>query len=365
MNRRIISTTLLIVLISSLMAACAAAPEATTEATPEPSSETENVLRIYNWDTYIDPTILEEFEEEFDVTVEYEIFENNEELFDRMQNDEAFNYDLIVPSDYMVEIMRQESLLAPLAKDNIPNFDNLDAAFVDPAYDFGNRHCIPYQWGTMGIGYNIEATGREISSWHDLFDPEFAGRVALLDDPRSTLAVILLALNYSPNTTNADEIMEAANFLKEHADQIVAYAPDTGQDMLLAGEVDLTFEWSGDIFQIMEENSDIRYVIPDEGSIIWTDNMCIPSDAPNKELAERFMNYVLEPEVGATLSNFIRYGSPNQASVPFLNEEDINDPALYPTETVREQLFFLTSTNVETDQLYVDAWDEVLASHSQ
>ncbi|WP_420628826.1 ABC transporter substrate-binding protein [Candidatus Leptofilum sp.] len=365
MKHPILKIAFLILFGSVLFAACTTASEATTEATTEPSSETENVLRIYNWDTYIDPTILEDFEEAFGVTIEYETFDNNEELFEEMQNDESFNYDLIVPTDYMVEILRQEGLLTPLTKDNIPNFDNLDAAFIDPGYDFGNRHCVPYQWGTMGIGYNIEATGREIHSWLDLFDPEFAGRVALLDDARSTLAVILLSLNYSPNTTNADEIMEAANFLKEHADQIAAYAPDTGQDMLLAGEVDLTFEWSGDIFQIMEENPNIRYVIPDEGSIIWTDNMCIPEDASNKELAERFMNYILEPEVGATLSNFVRYGSPNQASVPFLNEEDVNNPALYPTETVREQLFFLTSTNVETDQLYVDAWDEVLASHSQ
>ena len=364
MHHRVFSITLLISLISSLMVACTSTTEATTE-TVTSSSESENILRIYNWDTYIDPTILADFEEEFDVTIEYETFENNEELLDKMQNDDSFNFDVVIPTDYMVEIMRQESLLAPLTKANIPNMANLDSAFVDPSYDFGNRHCVPYQWGTMGIGYNIEATGREITSWGDLFDPEFAGRVSLLDDPRGSLSLVLLYLNYSPNTTNPEEIAEAANFLKEHADQIVAYAPDTGQDLLLAGEVDLAYEWSGDIFQSMEENPDIRYVIPEEGSIIWSDSMCVPTDASNKELAETFMNYILEPEVGATLSNFIRYGSPNQAAIPFLNEEDVNDPALYPSETVREQLFFLTSTGEEVDQFYVDAWEDVLANHSQ
>ena len=359
---KIIIATFIIFAAFFLVACGSTSEEPAVEAT---TSEDEKVLRIYNWDTYIDPTILEDFEDEFGVTIEYDTFENNEVLLDRLQNDETAVYDIIIPTDYMVDIMRQQSLLAQLNKENIPNFSNIDPTFIDPSFDIGNRHCVPYQWGTLGIGYNIEATGRELNSWDDLLDSEFAGRVAMLDDGRSSMAVVLLHLNYSPNTTNADEIAEAAEFLKEHADQFAAYAPDTGQDMLMAGEVDLAYEWSGDIFQIMEENPDIRYVIPEEGSLIWTDSMCIPHNATNKELAETFMNYILEPEVGATLSNFIRYGSPNQAALPFLNEDDINDTALYPPQSVRDRLFFLTGVGQESEQAYFDAWEDVIANHSQ
>jgi len=262
----------------------------------------------------------------------------------------------------MVEIMRNADLLAPLDKNNIPNLTNVDPSFVSPAYDPGNRYCVPYQWGTLGIGYNIKATGRELTSWQDLFDPAFAGRVSLLADARLTMGVVLLYLGYSPNTTSGIEIAKARDFLVEHAAQIAEYAPDTGQDLLTAGTVDVAFEWSGDIFQAMEESADIRYVIPQEGSLIWTDNMCILATAPHKEMAEKFINYVLKPEVGAAISNYVRFGSPNQAAMPLLNQEDRDNPALYPSDEVRQRLFFLADVGPEATKLYEAAWAEVLAA---
>ena len=324
----------------------------------------DQALNIYNWDTYIDPAVLTGFEQEYGVKIRYDLYENNEAMLATVQAGTT-DYDIVVPSDYMVEIMRAASLLAPLDKNNIPSFGNLDSTFLSPAYDPGNRYCVPYQWGTMGIGYNIKATGREITGWQDLFDPAFAGRVSLLADPRLTMGMVLLYLGYSPNTTSPREIAAARDFLIEHADQIAEYAPDTGQDLLADGTVDLAFEWSGDIFQVMADNADLRYVIPQEGSISWTDNMCILATAPHKELAEKFIDYVLQPEVGAAISNYTHFSSPNRAALPLVNEADRQNPGLYPPDELLQKLFFLTDVGTGATKLYEDAWAEVLAAQEK
>lgn len=351
-------------LLALLLAGCggiAGTPAPTPTATQAPSVP---VLNFYNWDTYIDPTILSDFERQFNVKINYTTFTSNEELLAAVESG-ATAYDLIVPSDYTVAIMRRKGLLAPLDKKNIPNFKNVDPIFINPEYDPGNRYCAPYQWGTMGIGYDRAATGRDIRSWRDVFDPAFAGRVALLDDTRISLGAILLYLGYSPNTTNKVELAAARDFLKNHAQHIAVYAPDTGQNLLISDTVDLALEWSGDIFQIMEEHPHIRYVIPEEGSIIWTDNICIPVGAPHKELAEQFINFILDPQVGARLSNFIRYSSPNQAALPFINEDDRRNPALYPPDDIRRRLFFISDVGPDGTRLYNEIWQEVLAGHTQ
>lgn len=343
--------------LTMLMIACQST-ESPATVTP-PAEETTPILKVYNWDTYIDPEILANFEEEYGVTIDYQVFDNDNDLLEELR-DGGVDYDVVVPSDFIVAIMRNEGLLAPLDKEEIPNSVNLDPTFISPVFDPANRYCMPYQWGTVGIGYNEEAVGREINSWSDFFDPEFAGRVAMLDDYRTTMGLVLLILGYSPNTTNPRQIAEAAEFLKSHADQIGAYTGDDGQDLLDSGEFDMVVEWSGDIFQVMEENEDIRYVIPSEGSIIWTDNACIPASARNKRLGEEFINYILEPEVGAQLSNYVQYGTPNEASLPLIDEDVLNDPAIYPPESVRERLFFLVDVNLAATELYQQAWNEIL-----
>jgi spermidine/putrescine transport system substrate-binding protein len=307
--------------------------------------------------------ILTDFEDQFGVSIDYQVFDNDNDLLEELRAG-ATNYDVVVPSDFTVAIMRSEGLLAPLEKDNIPNVQNLDPTFISPVFDPANRHCMPYQWGTVGIGYNEEAIGREIESWADFFDPEFAGRVALLDDYRTTMGLVLLVLGYSPNTTDPEQIAEAAEFLKSHAEQVGAYTGDEAQDLLDEGQYDMVVEWSGDVFQIMEENPKIRYVIPAEGSIIWTDNACIPANSMNKALGEEFINYILEPEIGAKLSNYVQYGTPNEASLPYIDAEVLSDPAIYPSEAVRERLFFLVDVNLAATQIYEQAWDEILAEHA-
>jgi len=350
----------LVVLVSACARKATPAPQPATEAAP---AAEDNVLNIHNWADYMDETLLTNFEKEYGIKINYSTFTSNEDLVNELMAGPV-EYDIVVPTDYVISSLRNESIFGSLDRSNIPNFNNIDPVFINPSYDPGNRYCIPYAWGTTGIGYNIKATGREIHGWSDVFDPAYAGRVSMLDDPRESFAAILLYLGYSPNTTNQIKINEAAEFLKSHNDQIATYAPDTGQDQLAAGEVDIAQEYSGDIFQVMADNPDIRYVIPQEGALIWSDNLCIPASAPHKGNAEKFMNYLLEPEVGAALSNYLHYGSPNQAALPFLNEEDRSNPGIYPSEEVRTRLFFSVDLG-SAAQLYTDAWNDVMANRGQ
>lgn len=353
-----------VVLAAILVSACAAPVSPTLTPTIEPTEASTQVLNIYNWDEYIDPQILTGFEEEFDVEINYQTFGDSEDMLAKVRAGPV-PYDIVVPTDYVVEIMRREELLAPLDKDNIPNFENVDPLFLDPTYDPGNRYCAPYQWGTTGVGYNIQETGGEIQSWGDLFAPEFAGEVAWQNAVRDGLAPILIYLGYSPNTTDPDKIQEAADFLKEHSENIAAYTEDTADNMLAAGEVDLAQAWNGDIVGMMQDNTDIRYVIPKEGSTIWSDNMCILATAEHKALAEKFINYILDPEVGAVLSNYLHYPSPNKAAIPYLDEDDRNNPAMYPPEEIRSRLFFLSDVGASVMQTYEAAWAEVIEVHQR
>ncbi|MDY7024692.1 MAG: spermidine/putrescine ABC transporter substrate-binding protein, partial [Cyanobacteriota bacterium] len=235
--------------------------------------------------------------------------------------------------------------------------------FINPPYDPGNQYSVPYQWLTMGIGYNIKKTGEDLKSWAALFEPKFAGKAALLDDMRHTIGAVLIYLGYSPNTTNPEEITKAKEFLIENQNSIKAFVPDTGQNLLNQGEINLTMEYSGDLFQVMEENPDLRYIIPQEGTLIAVDNMVIPKDAPHKQLAEKFINFILEPEIGAKVSNFINYGSPNKTAIQeqLINSESLENAGIYPTAEVFAKLQYLEDVG-EATILYDEAWNEVKLS---
>ncbi|NJK99066.1 MAG: spermidine/putrescine ABC transporter substrate-binding protein [Spirulinaceae cyanobacterium RM2_2_10] len=319
----------------------------------------QQVLSIYNWSTYIDEETIPEFEEKFNVEVQYDTFESNEALLAKIQPGNP-GYDIVVPTSDYVESMVAEGLLAELNHDNIPNLKYLDEAFADPVFDPKNRYSVPYQWGTIGIGYNVEKTGEDITTWEQVFDPKYAGRVALMEDARAMMGAILMYLGYDPNTTNPEEVAAAKDFLIEKQDVIATFAPDTGQDLLDQGEVDIAVEWNGDIFQLMEENEDIRYAIPEEGTIVWTDNLAILSDAPNKELAEKFINFTLEPEVSARISNYVKFGTPNREAIArgLIESEDLENPGIYPPPETFEKLEYAVDLGEDT-ALYDEAWTEL------
>jgi spermidine/putrescine transport system substrate-binding protein len=345
----------------SLLLMSALLPLGCMQQAHSPTSEGENakILSIYNYSTYIDPSVLTQFEKQFGVKIQYDTYETVEDLYAKIKPGNP-GYDLIFPSNEIVKIMAQENLLETLDIDKIPNIKNIDKKFLDPPFDPGNKYSLPYQWGTLGIGYNIKKTGGELSSWEAIFDPKYRGRVAYIDELRYMLGAVLIYLGYDPNTTSPQEITQAKDYILKHRDTIAAFAPDTGQLLLDQGEADMAVEWSGDIFQVMAENLDLRYVIPQEGSLIWIDNLAIPTKAPHKELAEKFINFIFEPDISAKIANFIKYGTPNQAAIAqgLIDKKDLENPAIYPPPEVMKKLTYLKDVG-EAARLYDQAWTEI------
>jgi spermidine/putrescine transport system substrate-binding protein len=320
------------------------------------------VLNIYNYATYVAPEAIAQFEKENNVKIQYDTFDDSDALYAKLKQGNP-GYDVIFPADYMVKIMAGENIIEPLNVTNIPNIKNLDPRFMNQTFDPGNKYSFPYQWGTMGIGYNLKATQGEINSWAAMFDPKYTGKIAWQDNARYTFAGVLMYLGFDPNTTNPEEINKARDLLIKSNKIVAAFVPDTGQVLLDQGEVNVTMEWSGDIFQVMKENPNLRYAIPKEGTILFSDNMAIPKGAPHKELAEKFINFVLQPEIGAKISNFTHYGSPNKAAIDqgLIDQKDLKNPQIYPPAEVFGKMKFLEDVGKAT-ALYDRAWTEVKAS---
>jgi spermidine/putrescine transport system substrate-binding protein len=353
-----IGSTILLFLLG-LLIACADAPTLPLVMDPTPTPlKPVNGLSIYSQDKALDPVTLTNFANQFQVKLKYDTQADNETALADIQAGLA-DYDLVILSDYFVSRLRAEGIFAPLNHENIPNFIHIDPAFINPVFDPGNRYCLPYQWGSMGLGYNLQASGQEIQSWADFFEVMPPLRLGLPDDSRLSLAAALLYAGYSPNTTDDVEINAATAFLENHAAQIVTYAPATGQALLAGGQVDAVFERSGAIFQLMESDPAIRYTIPSEGSVMWIDNLCLLANASQPELAEKFINYILDPQVGAALAKASHYGSPNQAALSYLSAADRTNPVLYPDDDLRQRLFFVVNVDPATGQLYDQTWAEL------
>lgn len=324
------------------------------------TAEAEKVVNVYNWDTYIGETTLEDFTAATGIQVRYDLFASNDELFAKLREGNP-GYDVIFPSNDYVQRMIAADMLIPLDHAKIPNREHIDPLFADPEFDPGRRYSMPYMWGTMGIGYRTSVASPK--SWKAVFEPEeqFRGRIAWLNDT-SIIQMVLKYMGYSVNSRDPAEIDRAAELLIRAKPYIKTFAPDTGQDLLLAGEVDLVTEWNGDILQVMEEDDDISYVVPEEGSLRWEDTMCIPKGAPHPENAHTFINYILTPEVHASIAEFIKYACPNRTALQFLPKEDLENPAIYPPREVLEKCEVSVYKGEEIESLYDQALTRVLAA---
>jgi spermidine/putrescine transport system substrate-binding protein len=323
-------------------------------------AEEEKELNFYNWDTYTGETTLQTFTQKTGIDVKLDLYANNEELYAKLKEGNP-GYDVIVPSNDMVETMLAVNLLEPLDHAKIPNIKNIDPAFANPKYDPGLAHTLPYMWGTLGIGYRKSKVKEPPTSWKVLFDSdEYSGRIALLADMRPVLGLALKYLGYSMNSTNADEIAKARDLIIKQKSHIKAFAPDEGQNMLVAGDVDVVMEWNGDIVQVMSEDADLDYVVPIEGTDVWIDNLAIPKDAPHPENAHAFLNHINDPEVNAEIANTIRYATPNLAAHALINQDDLHNPRIYPPAEVVAKSETLVDLGTNT-RLYDEAWTAVQA----
>ena len=298
----------------------------------------EKVLNFYNWSEYVAEGTIPGFEEEFGVKVTQDFYNSNEELLAKLQAGGS-GYDVIVPSDYMVSAMISEDILLRLDRARIPNFENLSEDFRGLPYDPNTAYSITYQWGTTGILYNTEAVEEEVTGLDALWDERYRGRIGMLDDVREAFGASLKRLGYSLNSKDAAELDEAQAQLEEQKPLLRGYfASPEATDLVIGGDLVLTQAFSGEALTAVGENDNLAYVIPAEGATRWTDCLAIPKSAPHQEMAYRFLNYILDPEVGAELSNYTYYGTPNKAALPMIDEEARDDPAIYPPPEVAENL---------------------------
>jgi spermidine/putrescine transport system substrate-binding protein len=323
------------------------------------SNELAEELHIYNWSEYIDPDVYAAFEAETGVRIIEDTFSSNEELLAKLQAG-ASGYDLIVPSDYMVEIMIEEGLLTPINHENIPNIANLSALLSAPPYDSELTYCVPYQWGTTGIGYNSDEV--EPDSWAYIFDPEIAsqyeGKITMLNDSRESIGAALKYLGYSLNTTNEAELEEAKQVLLAVKPFLFSYDSDQFEDLIASDEVLYGHGWSGDYFAAAYEDERIWYIIPEEGGVVWADNLCIPKTSENAYTAELFMDFILRPEIAAQITNYTWYASPVEAANEFIDPEILEEPAIYPSPEIMAKMEWLQDVGDATP-IYERIWTEV------
>jgi spermidine/putrescine transport system substrate-binding protein len=300
-------------------------------------------LHLFTWPDYIDPKLVSEFEERYDVRVIIDYYDTNEALIAKLGAGGLGQYDVVVASDYAVEVLRHDSLLQELDHALLPNLRNLEPRFRAMPFDSANRYTVTYQWGTSGLGIRtdlVDTTGIQLDSWRLVFDSTAQlGPFVMLADPRETIGAALLYLGHSANSTDPVELAAAELLLRRQRSRLLTYAPfANGRDMLASGDVVVAHNYSGDVLTARQEVPGIHYVIPREGAILWTDNMAIPRRAPGRYTALVFINFILDASVGARLSNFTRYASPNAASFGLIDASLKADPSVYPDSSLALRL---------------------------
>ena len=322
------------------------------------SKDDSEIVRVYNWGDYIDEEVLEIFEEETGYTVVYDMFETPENMYTKIVNGKT-SYDVIIPSDYMIERMAVEGRLEEIDFNNVPEYKNIDDEFKNLSYDPENKYSVPYMWGTMGILYNKTKVDGEITSWKDLWDEKYKGEIFMMNSQRDSIGITLKMLGYSMNSIDDKELEEAKQALIEQSPLVLAYVVDEGKDKMIAGEAALALAWSGDAEYCIKENSDLGYVIPKEGSNIFFDSMAIPATCKNKEGAEAFINFMCRPDIAAKNATYIGYSSPSKAARELMGEDGQSEVS-YP-DTTQYDLEIFTALGDKV-KIYDKIWTEVTAS---
>ena len=316
-------------------------------------------LTVFNWFDYIDPAVIDLFEEETGITVKYVNFTTNEEMYTKLEAG-AGTYDVIFPSEYMIERMIAHDMLEELDLSAMPNFANVMDRLKDPSYDPGNRFSVPYMWGTLGYLYNTEMVDEELTSWSALFDEKYAGNVIMMNSMRDSIGLALKYLGYSMNTRNEAELNEAKDLLiKQKQDKIqCGYLLDETKDKMVGGEAAIGVVYSGDAQYAIEKNESLVYVVPEEGSNIWVDGMCIPKGSKNVEGAMKFIDFMCREDVAAMNFDYIYYCSPIQAVVDGLDEEEAAQSTINPSEDVVSRCEYFNDVE-DCMSLYENVWMEI------
>ncbi len=335
----------LLLLLALLLPVCASAQE---------------VVNVFNWEDYIDESVLQQFEQETGIHVNYMRFTTNEDMMVQVEaNPGAF--DVVFPSDYMVERMLNKDLLAEINYDNIPNARYILESLQNPAYDPEGKHSIPYMWGTVGILYNTRMVEEPVNSWGILWNEKYAGSVFMMDSIRDSMGVTLKYLGYSMNTRDivALEATKQKLIEQKQAGIVKAYQVDETKDKMVAGEAALALMWSGDAQYAIDLNPDLAYAVPMEGSNVWVDPMVIMKNAKNMENAEKFVDFLCRPDIAQKNCEEIWYSSPNTGAIDLMGEEYSANPVMNPSQDVIDRCEFFNDIDETFMPIYNALWKEV------
>lgn len=319
----------------------------------EDSKANKNIY-FYNWGDYIDPEILRDFEDETGYHVIYETFDSNEAMMAKIEQGQT-SYDLAFPSEYTVEMMKDKGLLKALDHGKIEGLSNIDESFLDFSFDRGNKYSIPYFWGSFGIVYNNKKySAKDFDSWAKLWDKRLKGELLAFDGARETLAIGLLKNGEDVNTTDEALLREVKNDLVPLMANIKALLADEIRMYMVRGEADVAITFSGEAAMAQDENEDLSYVVPKEGSNLWLDTMVIPKTSENTEGAYALINYLLRPDIAAKNADYVWYSTPNKKSMNLIDEEARASKTLYPGDEVVDRLEVFKNLGKEANILYND-----------
>ena len=317
-------------------------------------------ISVYNWGDYMDPVVLDMFEEETGIEVIYEIYETNEDMYAKIAMGGS-SYDVIIPSDYMVERMIGEGLLTKINWENVPNITNIDERFQHEDYDPQMAYSVPYTWGTMGILYNTEYIEEAPVSWDILMDPAYTMDMLMLNSPRDVLGIALVMTGHDINSTDPADLEDAQNLLIEQRPMVLAYVVDEVKDKMIGGEASVALVWSGDATYCMEENEELNYVVPQEGSNIFYDAVCIPHNARNVSGAEKFINFLCRDDIAAINYEYVGYAIPNTAAIELMGADEYNaSPVNNPPQDVLDKCKVFKYLGDDT-KIYDQVWTEIIS----
>lgn len=320
---------------------------------------------VYNWGEYIDPETITMFEEETGIKVIYDEFDTNEAMYPKVEAGSSA-YDIICPSDYMVQKMIENDLLQELNFDHMPNAKaNIGAQYYEQATEFdpGNKYCVPYCWGTVGILYNKTMVDEPVNSWSILWNEKYADNILMQDSVRDAFMVALKLNGYSMNTMKEDKLQTAKQALIDQKPIVQAYVIDQVRDKMIGGEAALGVIYSGEAIYTQRENPDLEYVVPEEGTNVWIDGWVIPKNAPNVENAEKFIDFMCRADIALMNFDYITYSTPNTAAQELIEDEDIkNSKIAFPDLSEYNNLETFTYLGEEGDELYNSLWKEVMSN---
>lgn len=326
------------------------------------SSGGENgVVYVYNWGEYIDPETIEMFEEETGIKVVYDEYETNEIMYPKVEAG-AVNYDVVCPSDYMIQKMIDNDLLQEINWANIPNASNIGEQYYEQSEEFdpGNKYSVPYCWGTVGILYNKTMVDEPIDSWTVLWDEKYENNILMQDSVRDAFMVALKVNGHSMNSMDEAELQAAKDLLIEQKPLVQAYVVDQVRDKMIGGEAAIGVIYSGEAIYTQRENPDLEYVIPKEGTNVWIDSWCILKDAENVENAEKFIDFMCRPDIALMNFEYITYSTPNDAAKELIEDDDIrNSTIAFPDLTQYENLETFSYLGEEGDEMYNNLWKEI------